>query len=888
MNEPRWRRYVRFWRQDPGRDVDEELAFHFAERIAQFEAEGATHEEAVAAAGERFGEVPEVRAELLEVERRITWERKLRAWIDAAAQDMRYAVRALRRQPAFVAAIVVTLSLAVGVNLAVMALLDTLYFRPPAGVVDPGSVRRLYSKLPALGPGEPPLAFFSYSEFQAIRSATRDIARVAIDMTTDSVDVEYNGTVNVTGVSYATADLLPLLGAPVERGRVFSEAEDDPSAPAPVAVISRRFADHVFGAAINPLGGEVRVQNRVYRVIGILAPPFAGRGLSEISVWIPFNNQAPLIKWTGVVCPIVVRLLPTVDAHVVEAHATPAYRGAHAWPETLYDGGTILVASLSEARAPGHRSRDEMIVTRLGVVSLLLLLIACANVANLLLARSWTQRRELAVRAALGITRARLATLSFFEAFFLASTAGIISLLVARVTGEMLRTQLFPRVRWAGTVLDTHVLLLGAAIAVVAALFVGLPPALFAARQDLADALKSGARFTTARRGRMRGGLLIVQTALAVVLLVGALLLGKSLGNVRGIDVGYDADHLVIASVYFPDRSPHPEDIPLIRALVARIGDLPGVAGVVSTFGGPLDRVTGYPLYYRLSSAPPNGMQSSIGVGPDYFRLVGTRILKGRSFLPSDTGGSPPVIVIGAGMAKQLWPYGNALGQCLHPITRSHPCYTIIGVAEDIHAFKVVEPDPATLYYFPLEQYPTPVVPRTIIVRAGSAEPNDLADTVRRMLRQAFPSEQVRAEAMTRAVEPEMRSWILGARLFSVFSAFSVLVAIMGVYAMAAFDARQRNREMSVRVALGASSVSIMSLSLRYGTGLVAVGVIVGIGAALAGGRFVESVLYGVSAKDPGSFAGSAIVLLLIAVAANVVSFLGSTRVDPAVVLREE
>ena len=901
MREPRWRRYLRFWRPNPSSDVDDELRFHFAQRVEEFEGCGATHEEALAAARSRFGDLATVRSELVSIDQRLVRRNNARIWGDNVLQDIRYAVRSLRRQPAFTLAIVVTLGLAVGANVTVFSLVDALFFRPPAGVVDPPSVRRIYAfhpNLEGIVSGKPVGDRFSYPDFRSMQEATRGFARVAIDLPNDSADIEFKQSTTIAGVSYATAELLPMLGVRMEWGRTFSEADDDVNSPAAVAVVSSSLARRMFADSTDPLSATIRVNGKPLRVIGVVAGPFSGLDVSATDVWIPFSNRAHIepndpVPWYArrdSYVQLIVRLLPGVDAGAFEARASTAYQRGHDVKARAYMNAHIIAGPLPEARGPGNLSREELIAPRIAGVAVLLFIIACANVANLLLARAWTRRREFAVRAALGISRARLGMLVFLEALVLAVSAGMFALVVGHWGGSLVRTQILPRVRWADAVLAPRIMVFAALVTFLSALLAGAAPALIVSANS-ADTLRSGTQHASGRRSRLRTTLIVVQTALAVVLVVGAFLFDESLRNVRRVDLGYDSNRLVVGSVYFPDRQRHVERGALLSELAHRIGAAKGVAGAVATYGGPLDSWTQISLYRADadSSQPITDAPNFVGVGPDYFTVTGTRILQGRPFQRSDRAGSEPVIIIGEGMAKQVWPNRPAIGQCLRPRAPSRPCYRVVGVAKDAHELRIINSQAETQYYFPLEQLPyAEIGPTTIIVRAGTASPDDIAENLRRMLRETFPTAEPRATSMTRSLEPQMRPWVLGARIFATLSGLALLVAMIGVYAMASFEARQRTREIGVRIALGAQSSNVISLLVRQETIVVCVGVICGALVALAAGRYVGSVLFGVAPSDPAALVGASAILLVSAAVASFIPSWRATQVDPVVVLRDE
>jgi hypothetical protein len=293
--EPRWRRYLRFWRRDHWSDVDEELRFHFEQRVAEYRAAGASAEAAASRAAAQFGDVDVVRDTLVRIDRRIARRDDAWRWLESLRDDLRQVMRSIARRPLVPAMAIAMLALAVGATAAAFAIVDPMFFRRPAGVADPASLRRLFYVRPHMartqsGPAVMPL--FAYAEYAAIRDATRGIARVAVDFAADSVDVEHAGQLDATGVSYVTSDFLPMLGVRIERGRTFSAAEDDVDDPANVAVVSHAFVHRTVSDSVDPLGERLRIRGRVYRVIGVTASGFNGLGLSETSVWLPLSTRA--------------------------------------------------------------------------------------------------------------------------------------------------------------------------------------------------------------------------------------------------------------------------------------------------------------------------------------------------------------------------------------------------------------------------------------------------------------------------------------------------------------------------------------------------------------------------------------------------------------------
>jgi predicted permease len=904
--EPRIAGLRRLFRLAPSRrrierEIEDELRFHMESRIADLTARGCSPDDARQIAEQEYGDVDASRAELVAVDQRAMARHRRADLLDILRQDLVYVVRGFRRQPGLVATISVTLALAVGANGAIFSLADPLFFRAPAGIAAPRELRRLYSSTPsAQAPGGQWVAMvFSYSDFRAIRAALAGSARVGAAVGRDSTGVVSRGDTLRAGVAFATADYLPLLGVRLQRGRIFSESEDDVNTPANVAIVGGRFARRAFGDSVDPLGRELRVLGKSYTIIGVTSPEFAGINLSTTDVWLPFSTNPRLLARSGktwyqlgdVFIPLVARIAPGVDDRVIaERSAAAVGNTSGASPRRAR---SILLGPLSVARGPASRENEVLIVTRMTGVALLVLLIACANVANLLLARAIARRREIAVRLALGISRARLASQLLTESVTIALVAGAASVLIAAWAGGALRVALLPRVRWPAAPVGLRVLVFTMLITLVAGLLAGIVPAVLGSRWSIADALKAGARDASQHRGRVRAGLLIAQASLSVVLLVGAALFVKSLNNVRAVKMGYDVDQLVVGSLYFPDGKSHPEVKTLLPDVVSRIASMPGVAGAIVTDGAPVDSWIGIPLF-RSGTGPDSLREvprapNFIGVPPEYFALTDTRIVAGRGFLATDRDGAPPVMVVGQGMARALWPGEAPIGKCLIPMTATNPCYTVVGVAEDVHEFQIVKREAETQYYLPLAQLPNPKwTPRAVVARAGSTSPELIAKRMREELRAAFPDAQPTANPVSRILAPQLLPWRLGAQLFAALSVLALIVSAIGVYGVVAFDVRQRLREMGIRIALGARTTDLVRHVVGQGTRVVSVGVVVGLLASLAAGKLVASLLYGVTPRDPASMGVAAVVLLSVAWLASLLPALRVSRVDPVAVLRED
>jgi putative ABC transport system permease protein len=874
------------------REVEAEMRFHMDLEAMQQRSSGVSPNEAQWAARKRFGNVTYQRDEV----RRMSGIEAL----DRIRQDAAYAWRGIRRAPGFAALIAIMLALAVGANAAVFSLIDPLFFRPPPGVVDPGSVRRLYANHPHAinatanrSVGER----FSYPEFLSIRSMLAGSAVVAAYLQLDSVFVGHGGDSVASNVTYATPAFLSMLGTRPSRGRLFVEQDDQVNAAATVAVVSQPFAARTFGDS-SPIDQTVTVAGTAYVIVGVAPADFEGIDWSTSDIWLPFSTMPrdagrgpPWYQSYDRYIQLIARLGPGFDDRALEARASVAYVRAYQSDDELEQGRAVLAGPIVAARGPGNTPQELTIATALAVVAGILLLIACANIANLLLARALLRRREIAVRLSLGISRARLASQLLVESLVLAMIGGVGAILGAGWASAALRLALTPRMRWIGAPIGGRVMAFTAAITIGAALIAAIVPALLASRTDLNDALKGSARDGTLQRPRIRGALLVIQAGFSMLLLVGAALFAKSLRNVRAIDLGLDAERLVVTGVGFADqaRVAHREVGLLLPSLAERISRIPGVTGVSYGYGAPFNQhFSGIDLFAADDGAAltRRGRQAEyIAVTTNHFSVAGTRIVAGRGFLPSDQRDSRKVMVVSAAMAQSLWPGANPLGKCVIPEERSWPCYTIVGIAEDAHQFRIFE-EKAVAFYLPLAQTKWP--PSNLLVRVGSGQPQVIAELARRELQRAFPGARITSLAVSDRLAGEVRPWKLGAQLFSALSILALVVAMIGVYGVVAFHARQRTHEMGIRVALGAQRQDLIRLVVGTGVGIVAIGVVLGIVASLGAGKLVASLLYGVSPRDPASLLEATVVLLMVGALASFGPAWQASNVDPARVLRDE
>ena len=895
-------------------DVDSEVSFHLHLRAEELVARGWPPEAARAEALRRFGDVRRWSEAMGEVDReRVGLERRAEWW-DGVRHDLRYTLRGFRRQPGFAAGVVLTMALGVGANATMFGVVDRLMLRPPPHVVDAGRVRRVYFATTVDG-AEQAGATTSYALFAALRDGTHAFARLAAF---DFREVVFGTGADAREIPAAavSAEFFPALGVRPHLGRFFTPDEDRPPLGTALAVLGYEMWQREFGGDRAVLGRALRILNRDYVVVGVAPPGFSGVDLRRVDVWLPISvasneiagpylrladstgrlpwHQVRVLGWVE----IVGRLAPGVRDEQAEAELSLAYRrwrAAGPKPESAAEVARlrprVTVGPVQRERGP-ERTNDSRVATWLAGVSVLVLLIACANVANLLLARAMRRRREIALRVALGAGRARLVRQLVLESVVLALLGGAAGFLVARWGEGLVRAVLLPDVAWPGALADPRVLAFTAGAALLTGLLAGLVPAAHASRPDLTGALKAGAREGSFQRSRTRTLLLVGQAALSLVLLAGAGLFVRSLRNVTHDDLGYDVERVLLV-----DLNPLPagytsEELPaLYERAYERVRALPGVSGASLAITAPLyTRITVDVRVPGRDSSPtlPSGGPLLNGVTADYFRTVGTRIVRGRGFTEADRFGAPRVAVVNETMARVVWPGRNPLGQCMRVgDSDTIPCTTIVGVAQDTR-WREIRPEPAMQYYVPLAQRQWDGPFRVLFVRS-TGDPSAVVRAVRReVLAVATRLHFVEVQPLRDLVAPSVRPWRLGASLFTAFGALALVLAAVGLYGVLAYTVVQRTPEMGLRVALGASRANVLRLVVGEGLRVAAAGTVVGLVVALVAGRWVSSLLYGVSAHDPAVLALVSAALLLVAVAASVVPAWRATRVDPNVALRAE
>lgn len=900
MAEPTWRRYLRFWRSNIDADLDDELRFHFEERIEALAAKGLTRNEARLAAEREFGDVSAVRDGLREIDVRVHAGRKRARRLEQWRQDFAYSVRSLRRTPGLAVTITMTLALGIGVNATLFSLLDRVFVEAPSGISHAEQVRRLYWQ--SGGGRSFPIAAFSIPMFDAMRGALPPAVAMTVyqrDHERFGGDGEPSTVVTLAGPRYFTVlDVHPAFG------RFFSPDEERVDLSAPVAVVSDAFWRRRFqGSPADAIGQTIVLNKHQLTVVGVVPRAFTGVDLDATDVWVPLGmlrELAPVgqtqsgtpwyrLPWLygfGVLARPVGENLAQFDAA-----ATVAARRGFAEDQVEGRNARVLTGPLIEARGPGQPEQEASIAIRLGGVAIIVLLIACANVANLLLARSIQRRREIGIRAALGIGRAGIVKLFLTESIVVAIIAGAAALLIATWAGALLRRLLFPSIHWASSVLDWRVAAFTALVALLTGIVAGFGAAVRASRTDIVETLKAGGREGTVRNSRLRSLLVATQAALSTVLLVGAMLFVESLHAVRGLDLGYDVRRLVSVAVKYDDGESKDHDVAIqagIWDLADRLGRAPGVERVALATMSPMYGFWFNTMFYASGDSLPkwsDGVPGVTAVSPGFFATIGLHVARGRDLTASDVrdGG---VVLVNRTLAHSSWPHHEAVGQCLRIGKPTAPCLTIVGVVDDARRADVIE-QPARQVYVPARRSGNDS-PGYVILRVAPAQAAQAERVARQEVATMFPGAEASIIRMADVIAPQYRPWELGASLFSIFGLLALIVAAVGVFSTLSHDVTQRRHELGVRAALGAGLGDIVRLVVGQGLRISIVGTVIGLGLAIAGGRLIASLLYGVAPQDPSVLIMVALLVMLVAALAGVLPAWRASRADPLEALRAE
>lgn len=783
--------------------------------------------------------------------------------------DIRYAIRTLLRSRAFTLVAVLTLALGIGATTAIFSVVDAVLLRP---LPYQGSERLVVTRG----------SLADLRDLEAANTSFDGMALWASNLYNLRLDAD---TVQVRA-GQVTRNLFPLLGIQPLLGRTFT-AEDEQQ---DTVILGYGLWQGRFAGDPNVIGRTIDLSGTTFTIIGV-TPAWFRFPTSEFQLWAPLNTidrKAPDQAKNRAfrIFSAVARLKPGVTVTQAEWEVRSfSERLAKEFPATN-EGVTYEVQPLYERLVANARPALRIL---LGTVALLLL-IACANVANLMLARSTVREREMAVRAALGASRARLIRLLVVESLMLAILGGVFGLLVAMWGVDMLPSMLEARLpRAEGIRIDTSVLVFCACATLLTGLIFGLAPVLQTARSH-AESLKEGSRSVagTVRGRKVRHGIAIIEVALAVVVLIGAGLLVRSFITLSRTDAGFAPRQLVTFNVQFISLRDNPARVQAAAALIERLSQVPGIEAAGASTGFPTvtpQRAARFAIDGRtLTANEDTGF--FIAATPGYFSALHAPVLQGRAIEATDRAGSEPVVVINRAMASQLFPNGDGLGHRIRLINpeQSSDWRRIVGVVGDIKYRGLDEETPATVYT-PFAQ--TPFMWLYVMVRTP-ARLDALTSTLRSVVTTVEPSlTAANIQPMTAVIAEGISAPRFNMVLVSAFATLALLLASIGIYGVIAYSVAQRNQEIGVRMALGARRFDILRLVLGEGVIIALGGIGLGLAGSFALSRVMTGLLVGISAHDPLTFALGSVTLLVVALLASFSPALRATRVDPMTTLRE-
>jgi putative ABC transport system permease protein len=813
-------------------------------------------------------------------------------------QDLRYAVRLLLRTPGFTLLAALTLALGIGANAAIFSVFDAILLRPlPYG--DPGRLVFVYSQFPSMSFDR---FWTSAPEFLELRQKSKGFL--------EEVGAYSTGAANITGeqpvrvrTARVSAGLFDVLQVRPVLGRAFTAKEDLPNTE-PTLVLSHGLWQSAFGGEKSVIGRRVQVDGVDRTVVGVMPPGF-DVGNEHVEAWVPLAlDPASPGNRAGHYLYLVGRLKPGVG--VAQARSELAGLVTH-WKDELPDthvpdpeNHPLRMTALLDDLVGSVRPKMWLLMGAVGLV----LLIACANVANLLLARAEARQKEIAVRTALGAARSRLVRQFLTESVLLSLVGGAFGLLLAVWGVKVLVATNPDAIPRAGEIgIDGRVLLFTLLISVLTGVLFGLAPALHSRASVLFAALKEGGQRSTAGASRqlLRRTLVVAEVALAATLvLVGGLLI-RSFWLLLQVDPGFDPRGVLTFQIALPDAR-YPDDrqvIAFYQRLVDDLKTLPGVQSAAAAWGLPpkrdlLANDTEFEGLAEPPAGPPQNVDYWQGVTAEYLDTMKIPVVSGRGFLPTDGAGTPLVVLVNETTAKHFWPGQDPLGKRLRapaPPDAPLPWLTVVGVVKDVKQGGL-EAETGTEVYFLHSQMPETVDFTTddmyLVIRTAG-DPLALVGTVRERVRALDPSlplAQVRS--LERVLFESVAQPRFMTRMALLFALVALALAAVGTYGVLSYSVEQRTQEIGVRMALGAQARQVLGMVLGQGARLVAVGLVLGIVGALALRRILAGMLFGVAPTDPTIFASVIVVLSAVSLAACYLPARRATRISPMVALREE
>src|SRR5579864_7692109 len=872
-------------------DLEDEFAFHLAERERRNRENGLPADAARYAARRQFGNVTGAKERTLEM-----WSF---VWLEALRQDLPYAARNLRKSPGFTAIAVLTLAVGIGASTAVFSLVDAILLKPlsypnPDRIVLPELVSP-----PGVNLGSD---YFPWGQTQ-FRMLTRDAHPF------EAVGAFQNDSFNLTGSGEpvfldgfrASAGFFPALGISPALGRTFTSEEDQPGHEYEV-ILSDRLWRERFDSDRGIVGRAVRLNGYEYTVVGVMPAGFVFPRAEELPSSFNFPREAQL--WVPLAVPaepkggpselaVIGRLKPGITIEQAQAAMNLVTKHAEAKDPQWKGWFNTRMVPLARQIVGDTRRPLQLMFGAVGIV----LLIACSNVGNLLLTRSLGRRREFTLRAALGAGRGRLIRQLLTESLVIATAAGGLGIFVADVGVYFVKAvgpSNIPRLR--EVTLDLPVFAFALSVSLATGILFGLAPAIGATRQNLVESLKEGGQ----RSGggptspRLRNTLLVSQIALALVLVISAGLLTQTFFRMLRADGGFRADRVLTFQMSLPPLQYADQNhiVALYRNALDRLRSIPGVqsAGIGETvpMGGEGESTVIRMPDHPAASQKELPFANYTIISPGYLSAVGTPLLRGRDFTEADTADSMPVAIVNAAMERKYWPGQGAIGKQVGPGSARFPLLTIVGVVPDVKHTSLREETAPEMYVL-YTQKPWPSMLNMRVALRTKTDPASMAATVREAIHSLDPDLPLaKVATLAMLVDDSMSQPRFSMFLLGSFGALALLLASIGMYGVISYSVAQRTQEIGIRMALGAERRNVFGLVLGQGVRLAGLGIGIGLMAAFGATRLMASFLYGVQPTDPFTFTAVSLLLVGIALLACYLPARRATRVDPIVALRYE
>jgi predicted permease len=872
-------------------ELAEEIQSHLAHDEDLRTARGVDADEARRQARVKFGAQNTVRDQ--------EWRYRSLPWLEAVWRDLKFVARSLAKTPGFTVIAILVIAVGIGVNTAVFSVINTVLLKPLT-YPDPQSLVMLMNTSPqgsSAWANVPKFALYRQQTSVFSKVAAFDTGGAGLNLTASDHPMQVQGV-------HVTQQYFSMMGAPVISGRTFTEAEDRPNGGR-VVVLSYGLWKSRFGGNSQIVGSTIQLDNQPYLVVGVIGKSFATEVPTDL--WLPFqfdlNSQDQAHYFS-----VAARLKPGITIGQANAQlklTADQFRRTYG-PRAMGPQEGFGVESLQEWMVGDSRTSLWVLMGAVGFV----LLIACANVANLMLVRATGRKRELATRAALGAGRGMIVRQLLTESLALSLTGGVLGLVLGAVGVRLLLAIApggIPRIGEDGSAVtpDGHVLLFTLGVSVLTGILFGLAPAISASRPNLVAALnesstRSGVGF---RNGKIRSALVVSEMALALILVIGAGLLIRTFMKLEAVNPGYDTRNVLTMSMSISgDRFQKTAGVAeLVKDGSDKLTALPGVTDAAAACCLPLDG--GFGLPFDIVGRPKGDAPFTGGGGYDtvswnYFNTFKIPLLRGRMFTERDNGSAPGVVIINEALAKQYWPKGDPLKDRMQiapgPGPFAEPARQVIGIVGDTHSRSLDTP-PDPMMYTPIAQMPdgmtalnSRVAPLMWIVRS-KVEPHSLAAPMTAALRVAsggLPVAHIRT--MDEIVVKNTSRQRFNMLLLTIFGASALLMAAIGIYGLMAYSVQQRTQEMGIRMALGAQASHIRNMVIRQGMVLALIGVVIGIAGAFGLTRFLASFLFDVKAWDPLAFVVTPLLLSAVALLAVWVPAQRAVRVDPMQALRFE